>query len=94
MSEPVKTNAADQTVEAKPAQSHTAEGQPEIPKPAPKPAVRVGGLSPAAQKLQNLRDKAAQKNSGAKPAAGASAASFKAKSLAGTRKTSFQRKAV
>ena len=87
MSEPVKTNAADQTVEAKPAQSHTAEGQPEIPKPAPKPAVRVGGLSPAAQKLQNLRDKAAQVKSGA-------AASFKAKSLAGTRKTSFQRKAV
>ncbi len=59
-----------------------------------KPTLKVGGLSPAAQKLQNLRDKAAQVKSGAKPVSAASAASFKAKSLAGTRKTSFQRKAV
>ncbi len=68
--------------------------QSDAAKPSAKPAIKVGGLSPAAQKLQNLRDKAAQVKSGAKPVPGASAASFKAKSLAGTRKTSFQRKAV
>ena len=76
-------------------ESTPAAGEPAAKKAgAVKSAVKVGGLSPAAQKLQNLRDKAAQVKSGAKPPAGASAASFKAKSLAGTRKTSFQRKAV
>lgn len=61
---------------------------------APKPGVKVGGLSPAAQKLQNLREKAAQGKSGSKPAPNASAASLKTKTLAGTKKISFQRKAV
>jgi hypothetical protein len=57
--------------------------------------VKVGGLGRKAQKLQAMREKAAQKNSGAKPQPGASMASFKAKdSFAGTKKTSFQRKAV
>jgi hypothetical protein len=58
-------------------------------------AVKVGGLGRKAQKLQALRDKAAQQNTGAKPQAGASAQSFKAKdSFANTKKTTFQRKAV
>jgi hypothetical protein len=58
-------------------------------------AVKVGGLGRKAQKLQALRDKAAQQDSGAKPQAGASAQAFKAKdSFANTKKTSFQRKAV
>ena len=61
---------------------------------AAKPGIKVGGLGPAAQKLQNLREKAAQGKSGAKPTPTAPAASFKAKTLAGTKKTSFQRKAV
>ncbi len=70
-------------------------GKPGTPKAAaPRPGIKVGGLSPAAQKLQNLREKAAQGKSGAKPVPGASAASFKAKTLAGTKKVSFQRKAV
>ena len=57
--------------------------------------IKIGGLSRKAQKLQSARDKAVQVKSGAKPAAGASVASFKAKdSFAGTKKTSFQRKAV
>ena len=63
-----------------------------IPKPG---SVKVGGLGRKAQKLQALRDKAAQQTSGAKPAPGASVASFKAKdSFANTKKTTFQRKAV
>ncbi len=63
-----------------------------IPKPG---TVKVGGLSRQAQKLQALRDKAAQGKTGAKPGPGASAASFKAKdSFANTKKTTFQRKAV
>ncbi len=63
-----------------------------IPKPG---TVKVGGLGRQAQKLQALRDKAAQAKPGAKPASGASAASFKAKdSFANTKKTTFQRKAV
>jgi hypothetical protein len=58
--------------------------------------VKVGGLSRAAQKLQSAREKAAHVKSGAKPLPGASVSSFnKAKaSFAGTKKTSFQRKAV
>ena len=58
-------------------------------------AVKVGGLGRKAQKLQAAREKAAQVKSGAKPPPGASMAAFKAKdSFAGTKKTSFQRKAV
>ena len=63
-----------------------------IPKPG---GTKIGGLGRKAQKLQALREKAAQANNGAKPAAGASAASFKAKdSFANTKKPSFQRKAT
>lgn len=58
-------------------------------------SVKVGGLGRAAQKLQAAREKSANVKSGAKPGPGASAASFKAKdSFAGTKKTTFQRKAV
>ena len=64
----------------------------------PKPGVKVGGLSRQAQKLQALREKAANAASaapGAKPLPKATAANFKAKdSFAGTKKTTFQRKAV
>jgi hypothetical protein len=57
--------------------------------------VKIGGLGRKAQKLQAARDKAAQVKSGAKPLSGAAMASFKAKdSFAGTKKTTFQRKAV
>ncbi len=63
-----------------------------IPKPG---KIKIGGLGRAAQKLASAREKAAQVKSGAKPAPGASAASFKAKdSFANTKKTTFQRKAV
>jgi hypothetical protein len=67
-----------------------------IPKPG---SIKIGGLSRKAQKLQAAREKAAaqqaQASTGAKPAATASAASFKAKdSFANTKKTTFQRKAV
>ena len=58
-------------------------------------AIKVGGLSRAAQKLQAAREKAAHVKSGAKPPPGASASSFKAKdSFASTKKSTFQRKAV
>jgi hypothetical protein len=58
-------------------------------------AIKIGGLSRKAQKLQAAREKAAHLNSGAKPAPGASMSSFKAKdSFANTKKTTFQRKAV
>ena len=57
--------------------------------------VKIGGLGRKAQKLQAAREKAAQVKSGAKPIPEASTASFKAKdSFAGTKKTTFQRKAV
>jgi hypothetical protein len=63
-----------------------------IPKPG---GVKIGGLSRKAQKLQALREKAAQANTGAKPAAHATGASVKAKdTFANTKKTTFQRKAV
>ena len=59
-----------------------------------KPAgIKIGGLSPKAQKLQALRQKAANAAPGAKPIATASTGSFKAKNSA-TRKTAFQRKAT
>ena len=58
-------------------------------------AVKVGGLGRKAQKLQALRDKAAQGKTGEKVKPEANAASFKAKdSFANTKKTTFQRKAV
>jgi hypothetical protein len=57
--------------------------------------VRIGGLGRKAQKLQAMREKAAQGKSGAKPQAAVNVASFKAKdSFANTKKTTFQRKAV
>ena len=66
-----------------------------IPKPG---SIKIGGLGRKAQKLQAMRDKAAQmeaQKNGAKPQPGVSAASFKAKdSFANTKKTTFQRKAV
>jgi len=63
-----------------------------IPKPG---TIKIGGLSRKAQKLQALRDKAAQTKTGAKPQAATSGASVKAKdSFANTKKTTFQRKAV
>jgi hypothetical protein len=63
-----------------------------IPKPG---SIKIGGLSRKAQKLQALRDKAANASNGAKPVPTESVASFKAKdSFANTKKTTFQRKAV
>jgi hypothetical protein len=56
---------------------------------------KIGGLGPKAQKLQALREKAAQAKNGAKAIPGQSAASVKAKdSFANTKKTNFQRKAT
>lgn len=59
--------------------------------------VKIGGLGPKAAKLQALREKAAaqQGKSGAKPGPGVSQHALKAKdAFAGTKKTTFQRKAV
>jgi len=62
-----------------------------IPKPS---GAKIGGLGPKAQKLQALREKAAQQK-GDKSFSSSSNASVKAKdSFAGTKKTSFQRKAT
>ena len=57
---------------------------------------KVRGLGPKAQKLQALREKAAaQEKGGDKSLATSSSASVKAKdSFTGTKKTTFQRKAV
>lgn len=56
---------------------------------------KIGGLSPKAQKLQALREKAAaaQSSTGAKPIPGTPAQQFKATS-APARKANFQRKAT
>jgi hypothetical protein len=63
-----------------------------IPKPG---TVKIGGLGRKAQKLQALREKAEQVKTGAKPTPNASSAAVKVKdSFAGTKKTTFQRKAV
>jgi hypothetical protein len=63
-----------------------------IPKAAD---IKTRGLGRAAQKLQAAREKAAQAKSGGNEVAGLSTASVKAKdSFAGTKKTTFQRKAV
>jgi hypothetical protein len=57
--------------------------------------VKIGGLSRSAQKLQAAREKAEKVKNGVKPHLAASPANFKAKdSFAGTKKTTFQRKAV
>ena len=57
--------------------------------------IKTRGLGPKAQKLQAAREKADQAKSGGNPATGSSTASVKAKdSFAGTKKTTFQRKAV
>lgn len=64
-----------------------------LPKPG---AIKIGGLSRKAQKLQAMRDKAAaQNNGGSKPHATNSTQSYNAKgALTGHKKTSFNRKAV
>ncbi len=62
-----------------------------IPKPA---EIKQRGLSPKAQKLLAAREKAANAKGDASPTAGSSTSSTKAKPLAGTKKTSFQRKAT
>ena len=57
--------------------------------------VKIGGLGRKAQKLQALREKAEQGKSGAKPQTAVNVASSKARDLfTGTKKTTFQRKAV
>jgi hypothetical protein len=63
-----------------------------IPKAAD---IKTRGLGRAAQKLQAAREKAARANKDGKSLAGSSVTSVKAKdSFAGTKKTTFQRKAV
>ena len=63
-----------------------------VPKPG---AIKIGGLGRKAQKLQALRDKADQAKSGVKVSPRDQGASVKAKdNFAGTKKTTFQRKAV
>jgi hypothetical protein len=63
-----------------------------IPKPG---TIRIGGLGRKAQKLQAMREKAAQLKTGEKPTFEASNTSVKAKdSFAKTKKTNFNRKAV
>jgi hypothetical protein len=85
---------------AKPAKAPTkaaakaATAVASAPAPAAKPVLRTTGLSPKEQRLQALLAKAAHKSSGAKPAPGASAQSFSAKTSFAGKKTSFQRKAV
>ncbi len=54
--------------------------------------VKIGGLGPKAQKLQALREKAAQQKDG--KSFSASDASAKAKTNSGHKKTNFQRKAT
>jgi hypothetical protein len=62
-----------------------------IPKPG---AIKIAGLGPKAQKLQALREKAAQAKTGAK-STHTDSTNIKAKdSFANTKKTTFQRKAV
>ena len=57
--------------------------------------IKIGGLGRKAQKLQAAREKAEHVKSGAKPETGRSMAALKARdSFAGTKKTTFQRKAV
>ena len=59
------------------------------------PEIGTRGLGPKAQKLQAARAKAAQGKNGAKPVSNGSMAALKAKdAFAGSKKTTFQRKAV
>ncbi len=59
------------------------------------PKVKVGGLGRAAQKLQAAREKAENQKNGIKPGRGDQGASTTlGKTLAGTKKTAFQRKSV
>ena len=84
-----------ETHEAKTPDPASPEAATPAATPAPKPAIRIGGLGRKAQKLQAAREKAAQLQNGAKPSPRDSVASFKAKdSFANTKKTTFQRKAV
>ena len=63
-----------------------------IPKPG---TIKIGGLGRKAQKLQALREEAAQLKNGDKPTFEAANTSVKAKdSFANTKKSSFNRKAV
>lgn len=63
-----------------------------IPKPG---TIKVGGLGRKAQKLQALREKAAQQKTGEKPQFDSSSSSVKTKTgFAGGKKPSFNRKAV
>ena len=63
-----------------------------VPKPG---AIKIGGLGRKAQKLQAMREKAEQVNSGVKLSPRETNASIKGKdSFAGSKKTTFQRKAV
>ncbi len=91
---PAKSPATKPTPAAKP-EPAAAEAAP-VPSAATitKPILRTTGLSPKEQRLQALLAKAAHKSSGAKPAPGASAQSFSAKTSFAGKKTSFQRKAV
>lgn len=60
-----------------------------------KSGVKIGGLGPAAQRLQAAREKAARAQNSSKPLNGTPVTSVKAKSsFAGAKKTTFQRKAV
>jgi hypothetical protein len=61
------------------------------PKPAP---TRKTGLSPKEQKLQALREKAAQAKGGASSFNGGTSANVKAKNSFTGKKTAFQRKAT
>ena len=67
--------------------------QPEKSVKASTPA-RKTGLSPKEQKMQAMLEKAAHVKSGGKPQAGASNATFRAKSSFAGKKTAFQRKAT
>jgi hypothetical protein len=60
-----------------------------IPKPS---GAKIGGLGPKAQKLQALREKAAQQKDG--KSFGDASSSAKAKTNSGHKKTNFQRKAT
>jgi hypothetical protein len=62
-----------------------------IPPAAPK---RTTGLSPKEQKLQALREKLAKADNTAKPVAGHTTNSVKAKTSFAGKKTLFNRKAV
>lgn len=62
-----------------------------IPKPA---QTRKTGLSPKEQKLQALREKAAQNKAGASPLNGNASTNVKAKNSFTGKKTAFQRKAT